>query len=171
MHPEAVQRTGAGDAGAQPTDYIAPERVTEPVACGPDRVAAGGDVVWLWAGLGCMAPSAGGPSLPSTTATDTASSTVTATEASGDTGTGPTTAAVGESALAFLGAPPRHLLMISIDTLRRDQLTRYGGHGNMPFLDGLLDEGVALDDHVACSNWTLHSTVCAMTGTYPELWG
>ncbi len=98
--------------------------------------------------------------------TDTDTLTGHTAAGSGDTGTAPY-----EGLLPFTGPPPTHLLMISIDTLRRDQFTRYGGTGTMPFLDGLLDDSFALDDHIACSNWTLHSTTCAMTGAYPVTWG
>ena len=49
---------------------------------------------------------------------------------------------------AFYGAPPQNLLIISIDTLRPDHLTRYGDdRALMPFFDGLLAQGVALDAH------------------------
>ncbi len=61
--------------------------------------------------------------------------------------------------------PATNLLVISIDTLRRDALTRYGGTGDMPFLDSWFDQAVALDDHLSCSNWTYSSMLCALTGT------
>ncbi len=60
----------------------------------------------------------------------------------------------------------RNLLMISIDTLRRDHVDRYATDGvsRMPFLTQLLDEAVTLDDHVQCSNWTFPSSTCTLTG-------
>lgn len=80
-------------------------------------------------------------------------------------------------ALVFDGDPPRNLLVISIDTLRRDALGRYGGPST-PTLDRLLGEGVALDQHLQCSNWTYPSTTCTQAGRYlddlgvvPELSG
>jgi len=71
---------------------------------------------------------------------------------------------LGAPLLAFDGPPPTNLLMISVDTLRRDRLGRYGGSAPSAFLDGLLAEGVALDDHRSCSNWTYVGMLCALTG-------
>jgi len=68
-----------------------------------------------------------------------------------------------ESVLQFEGARPQNLLVISIDTLRRDRIGRYG-RDTMPFLDGLLEEAVVLDDHRSCSNWTFASLICVQTG-------
>jgi arylsulfatase A-like enzyme len=64
--------------------------------------------------------------------------------------------------------PYRNVLMISIDTLRRDHLGVYGGPVPTPTLDRLVQEGVALDDHAQCSSWTFHSTTCTLSGRYPE---
>ncbi|MFT4626886.1 MAG: arylsulfatase A-like enzyme [Myxococcota bacterium] len=70
----------------------------------------------------------------------------------------------GGRALVFDGPPPKNLLVISIDTLRRDQLGRYAGDNLTPFLDRVAEEGVALDDFMQCSNWTFASTTCTMQG-------
>ncbi len=59
---------------------------------------------------------------------------------------------------------PKNLLLIGIDTLRRDALGRYGGGPDTPFLDGLFEQGVALDQHRSCSNYTFLSLVCTLTG-------
>lgn len=75
--------------------------------------------------------------------------------------------ATWDEALVFDGEPPRNLLMISIDTLRKDALGRYGGSGT-PTLDALLAGGVALDDHLQCANWTYAATTCTLLGAYPE---
>ena len=69
-----------------------------------------------------------------------------------------------EGALSFSGAAPRNLLIISIDTLRKDRVGRYSGGGDTPFLDGLLAESVVLDDLMACANWTLPGVYCAVSG-------
>ncbi|HHO54413.1 MAG TPA: hypothetical protein ENK18_26970, partial [Deltaproteobacteria bacterium] len=72
---------------------------------------------------------------------------------------------------------PTNLLMISIDTLRLDQLSRWRERwpgpepGPMPFLDGLIAEGVVLDDHMSCSNWTFHAATCTVAGSDPLSWG
>ncbi len=63
--------------------------------------------------------------------------------------------------------PPANVLMISIDTLRRDFVGRYddsGAPSDTPTMDRLLAEGVALDNHRSCSSWTLPSVVCALSG-------
>jgi arylsulfatase A-like enzyme len=54
--------------------------------------------------------------------------------------------------------------MLSLDTLRRDHVSRYGKRASTPFLDRLLAEGVALDRHRSCSNWTLAAVACALSG-------
>lgn len=66
----------------------------------------------------------------------------------------------------FRGQVPRNIVMISIDTFRRDHLDRYGGPGVTPFLTTLADRGVALDDLTQCSNWTYGSTSCTLAGRY-----
>lgn len=63
-----------------------------------------------------------------------------------------------------VGSPP-NLLVVSIDTLRRDILVRYGASEySMPFLDAKLDDAWTFDAHYSCSSWTLPSLVCALTG-------
>ncbi|HHO51766.1 MAG TPA: hypothetical protein ENK18_13040 [Deltaproteobacteria bacterium] len=66
--------------------------------------------------------------------------------------------------------PPRNVLMLSIDTLRRDHIDRYGplGKGYMPFLSSWLESAVVLDDHQQCSDWTYASTSCTLSGRYHE---
>ncbi len=68
------------------------------------------------------------------------------------------------SFLTFTGPAPRNLLYISIDTLRKDHLDRYGGMGLAPFMDSLMREGVPLDAHQSCSNWTYAGVLCALSG-------
>jgi choline-sulfatase len=70
----------------------------------------------------------------------------------------------------FLGKVPKNIVMISMDTFRRDHLDRYGDGSRQitPFLSTLADGGVALDDHVQCSNWTMASVSCTLAGRYNE---
>lgn len=68
------------------------------------------------------------------------------------------------SALVLTGPRPKNVLMISIDTLRRDHISRYGNRASTPFLDRLLAKSVALDRHRSCSNWTLPSVSCVLSG-------
>lgn len=70
-----------------------------------------------------------------------------------------------------LPRPPRNVLMVSVDTLRRDHVSRYGGGSTTPFLDSLLASGLALDDHRSCSNWTLPAVLCALSGRDPVTMG
>lgn len=66
---------------------------------------------------------------------------------------------------SFYGETPKNLLIISMDTFRRDHMGRYGDTRNLtPFLDSLAAQGVALDNHRACSNWTYPGIQCAMDG-------
>jgi len=70
----------------------------------------------------------------------------------------------GSPIVAFDSNPPKNLLVISIDTLRRDRIGRYQSDNLTPFFDGILDQSVALDDFRVCANWTLPGVTCAMVG-------
>jgi arylsulfatase A-like enzyme len=72
--------------------------------------------------------------------------------------------------LAFGNDPPQQILIVSIDTLRRDRIGRYDprGPGRTPALDAFLESSIALDDHRSCSSWTYASMMCALTGAYNE---
>jgi len=86
------------------------------------------------------------------------------------TGSSPPTTPPGpQRALVFDGTPPTNVLMISIDTTRKDQLGIYSSEPSYtPFLDSLAESGVHLDDHQQCSNWTFGSTSCTLAGRLPE---
>ena len=72
---------------------------------------------------------------------------------------------VTDSLPSFYNKEPVNLIIISIDTLRRDALARYGGvSGSAAYLSQLFDEGYALDQHTSCSNWTMQSMLCLQTG-------
>jgi len=66
----------------------------------------------------------------------------------------------------FYEEVPRNLLMISIDTTRKDHIERYGMKGGFPFMNQRAAEGVALDEHTQCSNWTFAGTTCTLLGRY-----
>ncbi len=130
----------------------------------------------LAASLACTADD--GASKPSATGTNTATSETTgssggtSTTSSSTTATTASTASTAtattgdQAALVFDGPPPRNLLIISVDTLRRDHVGRWdpSGRSDTPFLDGLLAEGVPLEDLRSCSNWTESSFLCLYTG-------
>jgi arylsulfatase A-like enzyme len=60
-----------------------------------------------------------------------------------------------------------NLLILSIDTLRKDRVGRYSGLDTTPFLDEWLDGSLVLEAHRSCSDWTASSMLCALTGTTP----
>ena len=62
------------------------------------------------------------------------------------------------------GPAPQNLLVISLDTLRRDRIGRYGAGAKTDFLDGFFRKSVVLDDHRSCSNWTYPGMLCGLTG-------
>jgi len=63
----------------------------------------------------------------------------------------------------------RHLILISVDTLRADHLTPYGAPpGRTPFLSQLAAEGVTFTDHLATAPTTLTSHTSLMTGLWPH---
>ena len=68
---------------------------------------------------------------------------------------------------SFYGSVPKNVLMISVDTFRRDSLHRYGGPIVMPWLDDLATNGFTADDHVTTSNWTMAGTSSTVAGAYP----
>ncbi len=94
-------------------------------------------------------------------------------EESATTATTPTAAAPAAPLRDALVLPrtPRNVLMVSIDTLRRDHISRYSHGTTTPFLDSLLAEGLALDDHRSCSDWTMPAVLCALAGRDPEALG
>lgn len=70
---------------------------------------------------------------------------------------------------AFHEKVPKNILMISMDTLRRDRMGPYGGDPDIaPFLNSLMNEGVVLKDHHSCSNWTFASVSCMTWGQPPD---
>jgi arylsulfatase A-like enzyme len=115
-------------------------------------------MIAIWAlGLGCSEPSSsgnppgGGPSDSMNQGADDTG------EPAGGDGTG----------LQFDGEPPKNLLVISVDTLRRDYSGLYDSRGLTPHLTSLFSEGVVLENHHSCSNWTTPSFICAQTGRFP----
>ncbi len=109
------------------------------------------------------APPATTPPAPTTPAPTTP--TPTATTGGAPTGeTGVELEVVGEAPMQFLGARPRNVLMISVDTFRRDHVGAFGSLGLTPRIDQLVAEGVSLDEHMQCSSWTYPGTTCTLLG-------
>src|SRR5712691_8241146 len=84
---------------------------------------------------------------------------------------------VGALALAACGygarqadlraTPGQNVLLITIDTLRADALSCYGGQAATPALDRLAADGVRFDFAHAHAVVTLTSHASILTGTYP----
>jgi arylsulfatase len=72
---------------------------------------------------------------------------------------------------AALEAPPS-VLLVSIDTLRRDHVSAYGyERGTTPALDELAREGALFENAMSSSNWTLPAHMSMLTGLPPSLHG
>jgi choline-sulfatase len=66
------------------------------------------------------------------------------------------------------GSAPRHVIVVTIDTLRADHVGAYGyGAARTPTLDRLAREGVRFDRAYATAPITLTSHASLMTGRYP----
>jgi arylsulfatase A-like enzyme len=137
------------------------------VGCSPLAIAPGGDT-----GADATTPTSSPDWQDTAAAADTAAhetgadsgtdtvDTGTDTDTDTDTPPDPVTAA-----LQFDGPRPTNVLMISIDTFRKDFVgPRSSGNSFTPFLDTLRADGVELTAHQSCSNWTYPSVVCALSG-------
>jgi arylsulfatase A-like enzyme len=68
--------------------------------------------------------------------------------------------------------PPRHLVLISVDTLRADALTPYGAAADRtPYVARLAAEGAVFLDHLSPAATTLASHTSLMTGRWPHRHG
>jgi arylsulfatase A-like enzyme len=68
--------------------------------------------------------------------------------------------------------PRPNVLVISVDTLRRDHLGCYGyERETSPHIDALARRGVVFDNALSTSSWTLPSHASMLTGRYPSSHG
>jgi len=75
-------------------------------------------------------------------------------------------------ALQIPDAAPRGVIVVLVDTLRRDHLQFYGHErANSPFLSKLASEGVVFDDAIAQGAWTKVSVPSILTSLYPASHG
>ncbi|MBM3318241.1 MAG: sulfatase [Candidatus Eisenbacteria bacterium] len=66
----------------------------------------------------------------------------------------------------------RHVIVVLVDTLRRDALGCYGNaDGVTPNLDALAAEGVRFEQAISTSGWTLPAVASLLTGTWPTIHG
>jgi arylsulfatase A-like enzyme len=65
------------------------------------------------------------------------------------------------------GASPKNILMISVDTWRKDGFDYFSEDEDIltPVLNGLVEHSVVLENHQSCSSWTYPSVICVMTGS------
>jgi arylsulfatase A-like enzyme len=63
---------------------------------------------------------------------------------------------------------PLNVLLISIDTLRSDHLSSYGGARPSPAIDALAARGVRFENAFSPSPWTLPAHASMLTGRYPS---
>ncbi len=67
---------------------------------------------------------------------------------------------------------PRHVILISVDTLRADRLGTYGySLPTSPALDSLAQAGVVFEDASSTAPWTLPAHATLFTGLYPSRHG
>jgi len=82
--------------------------------------------------------------------------------------------AISEPVIHDLGAYGRSkgIVLVSIDTLRRDHVGAYGyGPPTTPRLDALAREGIVAEDAVSVSSWTLPSHLSMLTSVDPAIHG
>jgi arylsulfatase A-like enzyme len=65
---------------------------------------------------------------------------------------------------------PRRVVLLFVDTLRRDHVGAYGYHRPTPAMDALAASGVVMEDARSVAPWTLPSTRSILTGMQPERW-
>lgn len=69
-------------------------------------------------------------------------------------------------------APPKNVLLVSVDTLRRDHLELYGyARRTMPHVTALAAQGITFDDAITPLPKTAPSLSTLMTGLYPQTHG
>lgn len=78
---------------------------------------------------------------------------------------------VGVGSLVFDGDTlPTNLLVVSLDTTRRDHIGRFADPAlpsDTPNLDAVLDTAYVLENHRSCANWTGPSMTCVTSGNNP----
>ncbi len=69
-------------------------------------------------------------------------------------------------------ADPRRVVLVFIDTLRRDHLSLYGyERPTTPRIDAWAERAAVFEQARSVAPWTLPSTRALLTGQQPELWG
>jgi arylsulfatase A-like enzyme len=77
--------------------------------------------------------------------------------------------AAAASAMALLPSPPERIVLVVIDTLRRDRVGAYGGQVPTPNLDAFAAEGTVFRRAAGAFNLTTMSMAALFTGRTPSL--
>ena len=73
---------------------------------------------------------------------------------------------------AAAGGPPQGVILVQLDTLRKDHLDVYGyGRPTAPILRGLAGEGALFQNAITQTSWTKAETPSIMTSLYPTTHG
>src|SRR4030095_3297778 len=84
----------------------------------------------------------------------------------------PRSAAASDSSATPGGIRPQGVLLVQIDTLRRDHLDMYGhSRQSAPVLKQMAAEGVAFRNAIAQASWTKVSSPSILTSLYPSTHG
>jgi arylsulfatase len=73
--------------------------------------------------------------------------------------------------LAERPKPVRRVILLSVDTLRADALSCYGGSTPTPNIDAIAQDAILFDRAISPAPWTLPAFASIMTGVYPAVHG
>ena len=65
----------------------------------------------------------------------------------------------------------RRIILLTVDTLRRDALSCYGGRTQTPYIDRLAEDGILFENAYAPAPWTLPSLATILSGLSPWVHG
>ena len=65
----------------------------------------------------------------------------------------------------------RRIILLTVDTLRRDALSCYGGRTQTPYIDRLAKDGILFENAYAPAPWTLPSLATILSGVSPWVHG
>ena len=65
----------------------------------------------------------------------------------------------------------RRVILLTVDTLRRDALSCYGGRTQTPYIDRLAKDGILFENAYAPAPWTLPSLATILSGVSPWVHG
>lgn len=76
------------------------------------------------------------------------------------------------SAIRKKNSEPKHIILIVLDSMRKQNLSLYGYHRDTtPFLNSMADRAVVFTNALTASPWTYPSVATILTGIYPHRHG